>query len=96
MNIWILIASIASLVVVLMSVAILFGRADKLVYELRGDDCKRYNPTRLRAVTAIEYMLMMLLVWASHLFDFNAHISFLAILLLAVLTGIIKGTWATK
>ena len=96
MNIWILIASIASLAVVLMSVAILFGRADKLVYELRGDDRERYNPSRLRVATAVEYMLMMLLVWASHLFDFNTHISFIAILLLAVLIGFIKGTWATK
>lgn len=96
MNIWLIISGVASLVVVLMCVAILLGRGDWLVYELRSDDRDKFNLARLRVITAIEYMLMLLLVWASYLFDFNTHISFIAILLLAVLIGFIKGTWATK
>lgn len=96
MSIWLIISGGASLVVVLMCVAILLGRGDWLVYELRSDDRDKFNLARLRVITAIEYMLMLLLVWASHLFDFNTHISFIAILLLAVLIGFIKGTWATK
>lgn len=96
MNIWLIISGVASLVVVLMCVAILLGRGDWLVYELRSDDRDKFNLARLRVITAIEYMLMLLLVWASHLLDFNTHISFIAILLLAVLIGFIKGTWATK
>lgn len=44
MNIWILIASIASLAVVLMSVAILFGRADKLVLSFVAMTAKGITP----------------------------------------------------
>lgn len=96
MNIWLIISGVASLVVVLMCVAILLGRGDWLVYELRSDDRDKFNLARLRVITAIEYMLMLLLVWASHLFDFKDSISFIGILLIAVLIGFIKGTWATK
>lgn len=96
MNIWLIISGVASLVVVLMCVAILLGRGDWLVYELRSDDRDKFNLARLRVITAIEYMLMLLLVWASHIFDFKDSISFIGILLIAVLIGFIKGTWATK
>lgn len=96
MNIWILIAGIASLAVVLMCVAILFGRADWAVYEFKGDDREKFNPTRLRVATAVGYLLMALLVWVSHICDFSTLISIIAILLLAVLSGLIKGTWAMR
>ena len=97
MNIWLIISGVASLVVVLMCVAILLGRGDWLVYELRGDDRDKFNLARLRVVTAVEYLLMVLFLWVSHIFDFNAHISFfIGILLIAVLIGFIKGAWATK
>lgn len=96
MNIWLIISGVASLVVVLMCVAILLGRGDWLVYELRSEDRDKFNLARLRVITAIEYMLMLLLVWASHIFDFKDSISFIGILLIAVLIGFIKGTWATK
>lgn len=96
MNIWLIISGVASLVVVLMSVAILLGRGDWLVYELRGDDRDKFNLARLRVVIAVEYLLMVLFLWVSHIFDFKDSISFIGILLIAVLIGFIKGTWATK
>ena len=78
MNIWLIISGGASLVVVLMCVAILLGRGDWLVYELRSDDRDKFNLARLRVVTAVDW------------------ISFICILLIAVIVGFIKGAWATK
>lgn len=96
MSIWLIISGGASLVVVLMCVAILLGRGDWLVYELRGDDRDKFNLARLRVITAIEYLSMVLFLWVSHIFDFSDWISFICILLIAVIIGFIKGTWATK
>lgn len=96
MNIWLIISGVASLVVVLMCVAILLGRGDWLVYELRGDDRDKFNLARLRVVIVIEYLLMVLLVWVSHIFDFKDWISLVGIVLIAILAGLMKSRWAMR
>ena len=96
MNIWLIISGVASLVVVLMCVAILLGRGDWLVYELRGDDRDKFNLARLRVVIAVEYLLMLLLVWVSHIFDFKDWISLVGIVLIAILAGLMKSRWAMR
>lgn len=96
MNIWLIISGVASLVVVLMCVAILLGRGDWLVYELRGDDRDKFNLARLRVVIAVEYLLMVLLVWVSHIFDFKDWISLVGIVLIAILAGLMKSRWAMR
>ncbi len=96
MSIWFIISGVASLVVVLMCVAILLGRGDWLVYELRGDDRDKFNLARLRVITAIEYLLIVLFLWVSHIFDFSDWIFFIGILLISVVTGLIKSMWAIK
>lgn len=96
MNIWLIISGVASLAVVLMCVAILLGRGDWLVYELRGDDRDKFNLARLRVVIAVEYLLMVLLVWVSHIFDFKDWISLVGIVLIAILAGLMKSRWAMR
>ena len=96
MSIWLIISGVASLVVVLMCVAILLGRGDWLVYELRGDDRDKFNIARLRVITAIEYMLMVLFLWVSHIFDFSDLLSLVGVLLITVISGILKGRWAVR
>lgn len=96
MNIWLIISGVASLVVVLMCVAILLGRGDWLVYELRGDDRDKFNLARLRVVIAVEYLLMVLFVWVSHIFDFKDWISLVGIVLIAILAGLMKSRWAMR
>lgn len=96
MNIWFIISGVASLVVVLMCVAIMLGRGDWLVYELRGDDRDKFNLARLRVVIAVEYLLMVLLVWVQHIFDFKDWISLVGIVLIAILAGLMKSRWAMR
>ena len=79
-----------------MCVAILLGRGDWLVYELRGDDRDKFNLARLRVVIAVEYLLMVLLVWVSHIFDFKDWISLVGIVLIAILAGLMKSRWAMR
>ncbi len=96
MNGWIILSIVASIALVLMCVAILFGRGDWLVYELRGDDRDKFNLARLRVITAIEYLSIVLFLWVSHIFDFSDWIFFIGILLISVVMGLIKSMWAIK
>lgn len=96
MNGWIILSIVASVVVVLMCVAILLGRGDWLIYELKSDDGGKYDITRLRVVTSISYMLMLLLVWVKHIFDFSDLLSLVGVVLISVIAGILKGRWAVR
>ena len=58
MNGWIILSIVASIAVVLMCVAILLGRGDWLVYELRSEERQKYHIMRLRVVTSISYLLL--------------------------------------
>ena len=96
MNGWIILSIVASIAVVLMCVAILLGRGDWLVYELKSEDRQKYNIVRLRVVTSVAYLLLLLIVWMQHIFDFDDYISFAAVLLIAIITGRLKGGWAMR
>lgn len=96
MNGWILLSVVASLVLLVIIVAILLGRGDWLVYELKSDEHKGYNIVRLRVVVAISYLLTLLLVWVSHIFDFKDWISLVGIVLIAILAGLMKSRWAMR
>lgn len=96
MNIWFIIAIVASAVAVLMAIAILFGRGDWLGTIAYRLDLESYNIQRLRVVDALSIIVLVAYVWLSHLLHLKSLYVVLGFLVLGIIKSLVERTWARR
>ena len=95
MNIWIIISGVASLVVVLMCVAILLGRGDWMISAIAfNDDGEKYDIKRLRIVSAVMPLVLLLFAWLDVWLEFSMIASIVIILAIGICGGLLDRFWA--
>ena len=95
MSIWLIISGGASLVVVLMCVAILLGRGDWMISAIAfNDDSEKYDIKRLRIVSAVMPLVLLLFAWLDVWFEFSKTVSIVIILAIGICGGLLDRFWA--
>ena len=95
MNIWLIISGVASLVVVLMCVAILLGRGDWMISAIAfNDDGEKYDIKRLRIVSAVMPLVLLLFAWLDVWLEFSKTASIVIILAIGICGGVLDRFWA--
>lgn len=95
MSIWLIISSVASLVVVLMCVAILLGRGDWMISAIAfNDDGEKYDIKRLRIVSAVMPLVLLLFAWLDVWLEFSMIASIVIILAIGICGGLLDRFWA--
>lgn len=95
MNIWLIISGVASLVVVLMCVAILLGRGDWMISAIAFDnDSEKYDIKRLRIVSAVMPLVLLLFAWLDVWLEFSKTASIVIILAIGICGGLLDRFWA--
>lgn len=99
MNIYIIIAIVASTVLLLMAIAVLLGRGDRLISgynTAKPEERARYNLPRLRALTGGFLLVILLLMWLSHLLGLSDGVTAAIVIALAVVEFVLQYTWARR
>lgn len=95
MSIWLIISGGVSLVVVLMCVAILLGRGDWMISAIAfNDDSEKYDIKRLRIVSAVMPLVLLLFAWLDVWFEFSKTASIVIILAIGICGGLLDRFWA--
>ena len=95
MNIWLIISGVASVVVVLMCVAILLGRGDWMISAIAfNEDSEKYDIKRLRIVSAVMPLVLLLFAWLDVWLEFSKTASIVIILAIGICGGVLDRFWA--
>ena len=95
MNIWLIISGVASLVVVLMCVAILLGRGDWMISAIAfNEDGEKYDIKRVRIVSAVMPLVLLLFAWLDVWLEFSKTVSIVIILAIGICGGLLDRFWA--
>jgi len=99
MDIFFIIGIIVTVVVVVMAAAILMGRGDWMIsgYNTASkEDKAKYNLPRLRLLTGVSALVIILFVWVSNLLCINDLIKASVLIVFAIIIVVLQYTWARK
>lgn len=99
MNVFFIIGIIATVVVVVMAAAILMGRGDWMIsgYNTTSkEDRAKYNLSRLRLLSGVSILVIILFVWVSNLLYLNDLIKASVLIAFAIIIAVLQYTWARK
>lgn len=95
MSIWLIISIAASLVATLLCLAILFGRGDWMISAIAFDeDGEKYDIKRLRIVSAVMPLVLLLFAWLDVWLEFSKTASIVIILAIGICGGVLDRFWA--
>ena len=95
MSIWLIISIAASLVATLLCLAILFGRGDWMISAIAFDeDGEKYDIKRLRIVSAVMPLVLLLFAWLDVWLEFSKTVSIVIILAIGICGGVLDRFWA--
>ena len=95
MSIWLIISIAASLVATLLCLAILFGRGDWMISAIAFDeDGEKYDIKRLRIVSAVMPLVLLLFAWLDVWLEFSMIASIVIILAIGICGGVLDRFWA--
>ncbi|MBQ8204445.1 MAG: hypothetical protein IJZ78_03435 [Alistipes sp.] len=95
MSIWLIISIAASLVATLLCLAILFGRGDWMISAIAfDDDGEKYDIKRLRIVSAVMPLVLLLFAWLDVWLEFSKTVSIVIILAIGICGGVLDRFWA--
>lgn len=95
MSIWLIISIAASLVATLLCLAILFGRGDWMISAIAfDDDGEKYDIKRLRIVSAVMPLILLLFAWLDVWVEFSKTVSIVIILAIGICGGVLDRFWA--
>lgn len=95
MSIWLIISIAASLVATLLCLAILFGRGDWMISAIAfNDDGEKYDIKRLRIVSAVMPLVLLLFAWLDVWLEFSKTVSIVIILAIGICGGVLDRFWA--
>lgn len=95
MSIWLIISGAASLVATLLCLAILFGRGDWMISAIAfDDDGEKYDIKRLRIVSAVMPLVLLLFAWLDVWLEFSKTASIVIILAIGICGGVLDRFWA--
>lgn len=95
MSIWLIISIAASLVTTLLCLAILFGRGDWMISAIAfDDDGEKYDIKRLRIVSAVMPLVLLLFAWLDVWLEFSKTASIVIILAIGICGGLLDRFWA--
>lgn len=86
---------VASLVLALLGLAIILGKADWAMKQYRRNS-ERYNIARLRVVTGAMMIILALLFPFIPMYESQHNIFVFVILSIAALFGVLQETWARR
>lgn len=95
MNVDIIIMVVVTLLLVMLGVAILLGKADWAIKQYRRNS-ERYNLLRLRVVTGAVLIIIALIIPFMVIFESCHNILAGAIVGVAIIFGILQETWARR
>lgn len=95
MSIWLIISIAASLVATLLCLAILFGRGDWMISAIAfNEDGEKYDIKRLRIVSAVMPLVLLLFAWLDVWLEFSKTVSIVIILAIGICGGVLDRFWA--
>lgn len=95
MSIWLIISIAASLVATLLCLAILFGRGDWMISAIAfNEDSEKYDIKRLRIVSAVMPLVLLLFAWLDVWLEFSKTVSIVIILAIGICGGVLDRFWA--
>lgn len=86
---------VASLVLALLGLAIILGKADWAMKQYRRNS-ERYNIARLRVVTGAMMIILALLLPFIPMYESQHNIFVIVVLSIAALFGVLQETWARR
>lgn len=86
---------VASLVLALLGIVIILGKADWAIKQYRRNS-ERYNIARLRVVTGVMLIILGLILPFIPLYEGQHNIFVIVILSIAALFGVLQETWARR
>ena len=86
---------VASLVLALLGLAIILGKADWAMKQYRRNS-ERYNIARLRVVTGAMLIILALLLPFIPMYESQHNIFVIVVLSIAALFGVLQETWARR
>lgn len=95
MNVDIIIMVVVTLLLAMLGVAILLGRADWAIKQYRRNS-ERYNLLRLRVVTGAVLIIIALIIPFMVIFESRHNILAGVIVGVAIIFGILQETWARR
>ncbi|MBQ8204443.1 MAG: hypothetical protein IJZ78_03445 [Alistipes sp.] len=95
MNVDIIIMVVVTLLLAMLGVAIIFGRADWAIKQYRRNS-ERYNLLRLRVVTGAVLIIIALIIPFMVIFESCHNILAGVIVGVAIIFGILQETWARR
>ena len=95
MNVDIIIMVVVTLLLAMLGVAILLGRADWAIKQYRRNS-ERYNLLRLRVVTGAVLIIIALIIPLMVIYESCHNILSGGILGVAIIFGILQETWARR
>lgn len=95
MNVDIIIMVVVTLLLAMLGVAILLGRADWAIKQYRRNS-ERYNLLRLRVVTGAVLIIIALIIPFMVIFESCLNILAGVIVGVAIIFGILQETWARR
>ena len=99
MNVWLIIAIVASFVVLIIVTLILLGRGDWLISGYNTstkEERSKYNIVRLRVLTSVSMLLLLIFVWLFEILDVGNIVYSSVILSIAIISAILQYTWARR
>jgi len=87
---------VASLVLALLGLAIILGKADWAMKQYRRRNSERYNIARLRVVTGAMLIILALLLPFIPMYESQHNIFVIVVLSIAALFGVLQETWARR
>ncbi|MBR5197845.1 MAG: DUF3784 domain-containing protein [Alistipes sp.] len=99
MNVDCIIAIVASFIVLIIVTLILLGRGDWLIsgYNTsRKEERSKYNIVRLRVLTSVSMLLLLIFVWLFEILDVGNIVYSSVILSIAIISAILQYTWARR
>ena len=92
---WFILGIAASLVATLLCLAILFGRGDWMISAIAfNEDSEKYDIKRLRIVSAVMPLVLLLFAWLDVWLEFSKTVSIVIILAIGICGGVLDRFWA--
>lgn len=99
MNELMILSIVGTVVAVVAVVVILMGRGDWLISgynRVSQEQRARYNLLRLRILTAMTLLVIVLFLWISYILNVNEVIKSSVILAIALIVVVLQYTWARR
>lgn len=99
MNTYLILSIVGTVVAVVMVAVILMGRGDWLIsgYNTASEEKKaRYILPRLRLLTAVAIVVLVLFMWLTYILNMNEVIESSVILVIALIVVVLQYTWARR